>query len=149
MVRRTRAMFRIMLVDRNFSFKSQITLTMLSDKKLKAFIPTVMPDKAKLFYQDILGLKLLSEDNYALEFEANGILLRITIVNELKPHPFTVLGWDVDNISATIKSLNEKGVVCEKYDFLEQDNLGVWTSPGGTKVAWFKDPDGNVLSLSE
>lgn len=122
---------------------------MLSDKKLKAFIPTVMPDKAKLFYQDILGLKLLSEDNYALEFEANGILLRITIVNELKPHPFTVLGWDVDNISATIKSLNEKGVVCEKYDFLEQDNLGVWTSPGGTKVAWFKDPDGNVLSLSE
>lgn len=122
---------------------------MLSDKKLKAFIPTVMPDKAKLFYQDILGLKLLSEDNYALEFEANGTLLRITIVNELKPHPFTVLGWDVDNISATIKSLNEKGVVCEKYDFLEQDNLGVWTSPGGTKVAWFKDPDGNVLSLSE
>ena len=122
---------------------------MLSDKKLKAFIPTVMPDKAKLFYRDILDLKLLSEDNYALEFEANGTLLRITIVNELKPHPFTVLGWDVDNISATIKSLNEKGVVCEKYDFLEQDNLGVWTAPRGAKVAWFKDPDGNVLSLSE
>ncbi len=122
---------------------------MLADKKLKAFVPTVMPDKAKLFYQDILGLKLLSEDKYALEFDANGTLLRVTRVNELKPHPFTVLGWDVDDISTTIKSLNKKGIVCEKYDFLEQDNLGVWTAPGGAKVAWFKDPDGNVLSLSE
>jgi predicted enzyme related to lactoylglutathione lyase len=122
---------------------------MLSDKKLKAFVPTVMPDKAKLFYQGILGLKLLSEDNYALEFDANGTSLRVTIVTELKPHPFTVLGWDVDDISATIKSLNEKGVVCEKYDFLEQDHLGIWKAPGGSKVAWFKDPDGNVLSLTE
>jgi catechol 2,3-dioxygenase-like lactoylglutathione lyase family enzyme len=122
---------------------------MLSGKKLKAFIPTVMPGEAKIFYQDILGLKLLSEDNYALEFDANGTSLRVTIVTELKPHPFTVLGWDVDDISATIKALNEKGVFCEKYDFLQQDHLGIWTAPGGAKVAWFKDPDGNVLSLTE
>ncbi len=122
---------------------------MLADKKLKAFVPTVNPAKAKSFYQDTLGLKLLSEDNYALEFEANGIVLRVNTVQELKPHPFTVLGWTVEDISATIQSLNEKGVFFEKFGFIEQDDAGVWTAPGGTKVAWFKDPDGNILSLDQ
>ena len=122
---------------------------MLADKELKAFVPTVKPEKAKSFYKDILGLKLLSEDNYALEFDANKILLRVIIVQELKPQVFTVLGWNVDDITSSIKLLNEKGVLFEKYDFLEQDDLGVWTSPGGSKVAWFKDPDGNILSLSQ
>jgi len=122
---------------------------MLADKKLKAFVPTTKQDKAKSLYKDILGLELLSEDNYALEFNANGTLLRVIIVQELKPHPFTVLGWNVDNISSTIKSLNSKNVFCEKYDFLKQDDLGIWTSPSGAKVAWFKDSDGNVLSLTE
>jgi predicted enzyme related to lactoylglutathione lyase len=122
---------------------------MLGDQELKSFVPTVKPDKAKLFYRDILGLTFLGEDKYALEFEANGRLLRVTTVPELKPHTSTVLGWNVSNISATIKLLNAKGVYCEKYDFLNQDELGVWTSPGSSKVAWFKDPDGNVLSLTE
>jgi catechol 2,3-dioxygenase-like lactoylglutathione lyase family enzyme len=122
---------------------------MLGGKELKAFVPTVKPDKAKLFYKDILGLKLLSEDNYALEFSANGTLLRVITVQELEPQLFTVLGWNVDDISSTIKSLNDKNIFCEKYNFLEQDNLGIWISPGGAKVAWFKDPDGNVLSLTE
>src|SRR5215813_4053662 len=110
---------------------------MLADKKLKAFVPTIKPGKAKSFYRDILELELLSEDNYALEFNANGTLLRVIIVQELKPHPFTVLGWNVDNISSTIKSLNKKNVFCEKYSFLEQDSLGIWTAPSGAKVAWF------------
>ena len=122
---------------------------MLADQKLKAFVPTVFLNKAKTFYRDILGLKLLSEDNYALEFDANGTLLRVTIVPSLKPHPFTVLGWNVDDIYSTIKALNKKGVQFERYDFFEQDDLGVWISPGGSKVAWFKDPDGNLLSLTE
>ncbi|HXS55549.1 MAG TPA: VOC family protein [Hanamia sp.] len=121
---------------------------MLFDKKLKAFVSTIMPEKAKSFYQDILGLRLISEDQYALEFDANGTSLRVTIVNELKPHPFTVLGWDVDDVSSTVESLNKKGIVFEKYDFLEQDHLGIWKAPGGIQVAWFKDPDGNVLSIS-
>jgi predicted enzyme related to lactoylglutathione lyase len=122
---------------------------MLTDKELKAFVPTVKPDKAKTFYKDILGLKLLSEDNYALEFNANGVLLRVTIVPELKPQGFTVLGWNVPDISSEIKSLNKEGIVCEKYSFLDQDDLGIWAAPGGSKVAWFKDPDGNILSLTE
>ena len=122
---------------------------MFADKKLKAFVPTVKPNEAKSFYQDILGLKLLSEDNYALEFDANGTLLRVTIVQDFKPHPFTILGWNVDNILSVIKQLNDKNIFCERYDFLKQDNLGIWTSPNGSKVAWFKDPDGNVLSLTQ
>jgi catechol 2,3-dioxygenase-like lactoylglutathione lyase family enzyme len=122
---------------------------MLADKELKAFIPTLKPDKSKSFYKDILGLQLLSEDNYGFEFNANGTRLRVIIVEELKPQSFTVLGWNVSDIASTIKSLNKKGIVCEKYDFLDQDNLGIWISPGDSKVAWFKDPDGNVLSLTE
>jgi len=122
---------------------------MLTDKQLKAFVPTVKPAEAKKFYKDILGLTFLSEDNYALEFNTNGTLLRVTIVPELTPHPFTVLGWNIEDISSVIKSLNEKGVIFETYDFLQQDSLGIWASPNGSKVAWFKDPDGNVLSLTE
>jgi predicted enzyme related to lactoylglutathione lyase len=122
---------------------------MLTDKKLKAFAPTVKPKKAKSFYKDILGLKFLSEDEYALEFDANGTLLRVTIVPELTPHPFTILGWNVDDIVSVIKQLNDKKIFCQRYDFLEQDDLGIWTSPNGSKVAWFKDPDGNILSLTE
>jgi hypothetical protein len=122
---------------------------MLADKKLKAFIPTVDPAKARNFYMNILGLKLLSEDNYALEFDSNGTILRITTVDKLTPHPFTVLGWNVRNIVQMIELLISKGVVFEKYEFMEQDKLGIWTSPGGAKVAWFKDQDGNLLSLTE
>ncbi|HEU5365870.1 MAG TPA: hypothetical protein VFU62_10065 [Hanamia sp.] len=122
---------------------------MLSDKELKAFIPTTKPIESKLFYKDILCLPLLSEDGYAMEFDAKGTLLRITIVPELTPQPFTVLGWNVNDIYSTIKSLNNKNISCEKFDFLDQDDLGIWTSPNGSKVAWFKDPDGNLLSLTE
>ena len=122
---------------------------MLADKKLKAFVPTTKPEAAKSFYKDVLGLRLLSQDNYALEFEVNGILLRVITVPELKPQAFTVLGWNVADIASTIKSLNDKNVFCEKYDSLEQDDSGIWTSPNGPKVAWFKDPDGNILSLTE
>jgi len=122
---------------------------MLADKKLKAFIPTVNPEQAKEFYGNILGLELLSQDSYALEFIANGTLLRISTVKKFMPQPFTVLGWDVDDLSLMIVSLTNKGVHFERYGFLEQDQLGAWTSPSGAKVAWFKDPDGNLLSLTE
>lgn len=104
------------------------TSTWLADKELKAFVPTVKPDKAKLFYTEILGLKLLSEDKYTLEFDAYGTVLRVISVQELKPQVFTVLGWNVEDISFVIQSLNKKGVICEKYEFLEQDDLGIWTA---------------------
>jgi len=122
---------------------------MLADKELKAFVPTIIPKRAKTFYKNVLGLKLVFEDEYALEFDANGVLLRVITVPEFKPHPFTALGWNVDDISSTIKSLNEKGIKFERYEFMKQDKLGIWKSPGGSKVARFKDPDGNILSITE
>ena len=122
---------------------------MLGDKKLKAFIPTVEPEKAKEFYMKVLGLTLLSEDHYGMEFYSNGTLLRINTVNKLSPQPFTILGWDVDNLLSTMGTLSRAGVIFERYNYIEQDNFGIWTAPGGIKVAWFKDPDGNILSLTE
>ena len=122
---------------------------MLSAGNLKAFVPTTDPTKAKRFYKDTLGLKLLSQDSYALEFDANGTLLRVTAVQKLTPQPFTILGWNVDDITSMIKRLNRKKIIFERYEFLEQDSLGIWTSPNGSKVAWFKDPDGNILSLTQ
>lgn len=122
---------------------------MLSDQTLKAFVPTVQPHKARQFYKDTLGLKLVSEDKYGLGFDANGTLLRVIIVEKLTPQSFTVLGWNLDDITRMIISLNKKGVRFERYDFFEQNTLGIWIAPGGDKVAWFKDPDGNLLSLTE
>ena len=122
---------------------------MLANQTLRAFIPTVKRLEAKTFYQDILGLSLISEDEYALEFNSNGVLLRVTTVPDLVPHQFTSLGWNVSDIVSIIRELNKKGVFCERYNYFEQDDLGVWKAPSGTKVAWFKDPDGNVLSLTE
>jgi catechol 2,3-dioxygenase-like lactoylglutathione lyase family enzyme len=122
---------------------------MLSDKTLKAFVPTMNGQRAKAFYRDILGLELISEDGFGMEFDANGSLFRVTMVPSYTPQSFTILGWHVPDISSTIRLLNQRGIYCEVYGSFEQDRFGVWTSPSGTKVAWFKDPDGNVLSLSE
>ncbi|HPG07651.1 MAG: VOC family protein [Saprospiraceae bacterium] len=122
---------------------------MLANGILKAFIPTVNPQEAILFYRDLLGFELMSEDDYAMEFNANGTLLRVTIVNEFVPQPFTILGWNIENLVFTVRQFNEKNIYFEIFDFLEQDDLGIWNSPGGAKVAWFKDPDGNILSLTE
>ena len=122
---------------------------MFEDKDLKVFVPTIKPAEAKSFYKDVLGLPLLSEDEYALEFHAKNTLVRVITVQKFTPHLFTVLGWNVADILATIKELNNKNILCERFSFLEQDEAGVWTSPNGSKVAWFKDPDGNVLSITE
>ena len=122
---------------------------MLSQLKLKAFVSTTQQAKARQFYIKKLGLKMLSEDHYGIECESNGTHLRITFVERLTPQSFTVLGWDTVDIVSTVKRLIEKGINFERYSFIEQDELGIWTAPGGTKVAWFKDPEGNLLSLSD
>jgi len=122
---------------------------MLSDPKITAFLPTCKPKLSKQFYKNILGLQLVSEDEYALEFVWNGTSLRITIVDNFTPHPFTVLGFKIDNIAEQIKSLSDKSVEFKKYNHFDQDELGIWTSPTNAKIAWFRDPDGNLLSLTE
>jgi len=121
---------------------------MLINETLKTFVPTVKPQEAKAFYQDILGLTFLGEDPYGMEFDLRGSLLRVITVKELTPHEFTVLGWNVKNIEATIDQLVSRGVTFQRYDFIDNER-GIWTSPNNSKVAWFKDPDGNVLSVSQ
>jgi len=122
---------------------------MLEKNKIIAFIPTKNPLEARRFYEGILGLKFVEEDPFALVMEAHGTKIRIAKTEDFKPAPFTILGWEVPNLEAILKQLKEKQVPIMKYDFLVQDGLGVWTAPGGAKVAWFQDPDGNVLSLSQ
>jgi hypothetical protein len=101
----------------------------------------------------VLGLLLISEDEYALVFDAHGTMLRVAIVGEIVLAPYTVLGWQVGDIAAAVRGLAAKGVAFERYPWLEkgmdQDGLGIWSAPSGAKVAWFKDPDGNLLSVSQ
>ena len=114
------------------------------------FVTIVDVNRAKSFYGDALGLRLVSEEPpFALVFDANGIMLRLAMGKELTPAPGTVLGWQVPNIDAAVRDLESAGVRFERYDFLKQDAFGIWTSPSGARVAWFKDPDGNTLSVSE
>ena len=114
------------------------------------FVSIVDVARAKDFYRDTLGLRLVMEEPpFALVFDANGIMLRLGMAKEIAPAHGTVLGWQVPEINATVKELAQAGVQFERYGGMDQDELGIWTSPTGAKVAWFKDPDGNTLSISE
>ncbi|MGB7984743.1 MAG: VOC family protein [Terracidiphilus sp.] len=114
------------------------------------FVTIVDVNRAREFYRDTLGLRLVSEDPpFALVFEANGIMLRLGMAKELPPAHGTVLGWQVPEIKATIQNLVQAGVRFERFEGMTQDELGIWNSPYGAKVAWFKDPDGNILSVTE
>ena len=121
----------------------------LGSEKLMAFVATQDQARAKAFYQDTLGLRPISEDRFALAFDVQGVMLRVTNVRKVVIAPYTVLGWQVQNIAATIKAMQEAGVKFEHYEGLGQDELGVWHAPSGAKVAWFKDPDGNTLSITQ
>ncbi len=125
---------------------------MLGDAELIAFVPTRDPKKARGFYERTLGLEFVSEDLFAIVLSANGVTVRITNVSnveEFRPFPFTILGWRVVGVEKTVRELGEKRVVFERFGGLEQDGLGIWRSPSGAAVAWFKDPDGNILSVTE
>jgi len=122
---------------------------MLATSPIVAFVATSDPARAKAFYRDVLGLLLISEDEYALVFDAHGTMLRVAIAGEIVLAPYTVLGWQVEDIDATVRGLAAKDVKFERYPWMEQDDLGIWSAPSGAKVAWFKDPDGNLLSVSQ
>lgn len=122
---------------------------MLGNQKLVAFVPVRNADSARTFYRDKLGLHLLYEDGFALAFEVAGVVLRATLIRDFQPQKFTVLGWQVPNADAFARQLSEAGIQLERYPGLQQDELGVWVAPGGAKIAWFRDPDGNILSISQ
>jgi len=121
----------------------------LGSRKLVAFVGTLNAARAKEFYGGVLGLRLTSEDGFALVFDANGTTLRVSVVRELVPAGYTVLGWLVPNIEQAVRELTQRSVVFQRFDGFGQDDLGIWSAPGGARVAWFRDPDGNTLSVTQ
>lgn len=125
-------------------------MALLGSSKISAFSATANPERAKTFYRDQLGLKLVGDEPFALVFDANGIMLRVQKVKEVREAQYTALGWNVSDIVATVDELEKAGVKFERNGFPGQDEKGIWTPPGSTtRIAWFKDPDGNVLSLAQ
>ena len=134
--------------DRELEAGRQAAGPNLAGADLMAFIPTKDMAKAKPFYE-MLGFTLEGSSPFACAFRSNGVLLRVVTVEKLEPHPFTVLGWSVEDLAATVRGLAARGVTFDQIEGVEQDELGIWQAPGGAKVTWFKDPDGNTLSLTQ
>lgn len=121
---------------------------MLAQCDLMGFIPITDAARARAFYVDKLKLQFISDDQFALVVRANGNDIRLAHMKAVTPAPYTICGWKVLDIETAAKELTEAGVSFEKYPFVE-DPSGIWTAPGGARVAWFKDPDGNILSISQ
>jgi catechol 2,3-dioxygenase-like lactoylglutathione lyase family enzyme len=122
---------------------------MLRSSSIIAFVATQNPARAKAFYEEILGLRLLNDESFAIVFDANGIMLRVQKVEHSAPPAYTSLGWMVDDILAEIEIMSERGVMFEDYPGLTQEETGICKFSDGTQVAWFKDPDGNLLSVTQ
>jgi catechol 2,3-dioxygenase-like lactoylglutathione lyase family enzyme len=117
--------------------------------RMIGFVPTADSRRARDFYEGKLGFEFISDDQFALVMRYGENMVRIAKAGKFTPAPFTVLGWEVANIEDEVRALVARGVVFEKYPFVEDQKTGIWVTPDGSKVAWFKDPDGNVLSLSQ
>lgn len=123
---------------------------MLAQAELIAFIPTVDADRSRRFYVDTLGLTFIADDQFAITLRTGPTDIRIARMEAFSPAPYTLLGWKVPDIEATAQQFIAAGISFERYPFLQQDTTGIWSAPdGAAKVAWFKDPDGNILSISQ
>jgi predicted enzyme related to lactoylglutathione lyase len=125
---------------------------MLATTPIIGLVPASDPERARAFYEGTLGLSFLSDDGFAIVVKAADTIIRIVRMGEFTPVPYTILGWEVADIEATVAGLAAKGLAFERYPFLPADQvdaLGIWTTPTGSKVAWFKDTEGNTLSLSK
>jgi catechol 2,3-dioxygenase-like lactoylglutathione lyase family enzyme len=121
----------------------------LESSEVVAFVGASDLARARVFYEETLGLTVTEQSDFAYVLDANGTMLRVTAVPEVARAGYTVLGWRVDDIAATVRELTARGVMFLRYASMGQDDTGVWTTPGGDQVAWFADPDGNVLSLTQ
>jgi catechol 2,3-dioxygenase-like lactoylglutathione lyase family enzyme len=122
---------------------------MLAKRSVVTFIPTTDSARSRTFYEETLELPFIKDDGFALVFEAKGVRIRVVQAPQFQPVTYTILGWEVPDIEAAIDHLAGRGVTFERFGFFEQDARGIWLAPGGDKVAWFKDPDGNTLSVSQ
>ncbi len=121
----------------------------LSSAKIVGFAATQNPERAMTFYRDKLGLDLDYSDQFALVFTSGGTMIRVQIVPKVVPSGYTTLGWTVADLGGTVAKLTAAGVVFSRFSGMDQDSKGVWSSPSGARIAWFRDPDGNTLSLTE
>lgn len=122
---------------------------MLASGRIAGFVPTKDAAQARDFYENKLGLEFVSDDQFALVMRSGQNMVRVVKGAKFTPAQYTVLGWEVADITTVVTWLSQRGVVFEKYPFAQDQQLGIWTTPNGDKVAWFKDPDGNVLSVSQ
>ena len=122
---------------------------MLAPAPLVAFVATTDLERAEQFYGGTLGLPVVERSPIARVFDADGTQLRVTLVERIEPAPHTVLGWNVADITDAVLQLSGAGLRPLRYPDMIQDESGVWDAPGGARVAWFQDPSGNVLSLSQ
>jgi catechol 2,3-dioxygenase-like lactoylglutathione lyase family enzyme len=122
---------------------------MLQSSDIIAFVSATDLDRGRAFYERTLGLRVIEQNAYACVLDANGTMLRLTAVPRVAAPGYTVLGWNVTDIGSSVDALAARGVAFSRYDGMEQDEQGIWTTPGGDKIAWFQDPDGNVLSLTQ
>jgi catechol 2,3-dioxygenase-like lactoylglutathione lyase family enzyme len=114
------------------------------------FIPTRNGDAARVFYETKVGLRFIAEDQFAITFQSGANTIRVTRTGSFTPAPFTILGWESLDIERDVRAMSARGVTFERYDYMgAQDELGIWTAPSGARVAWFKDPDGNTLSIGQ
>jgi catechol 2,3-dioxygenase-like lactoylglutathione lyase family enzyme len=122
---------------------------MLAAGKMMGFVPTKDYEAARGFYEGKLGFAFVSLDQFALVVSAGEHKIRIVKMSNYTPLPGTILGWQVERIEEVARWLQDRGVTLEKYPFVQDKELGIWNAPGGARVAWFKDPDGNILSISQ
>jgi catechol 2,3-dioxygenase-like lactoylglutathione lyase family enzyme len=120
---------------------------MLGSATLTALVGTMKPEAARAFYADTLGLKFINDDGFALVFEGKNARVRVSRVPGVTPAAYAVLAFTVDDIEKAVDGLTAKGVVFARFGFFVQDARGIWAAPDGTKVAWFHDPDLNLLSV--
>jgi catechol 2,3-dioxygenase-like lactoylglutathione lyase family enzyme len=122
---------------------------MLKDRELMAFVACSDPERARRFYAETLGLSLLADEPHALIFDCHGVTLRVQKAGKVSAAPYTALGWKVPDLAAAIDGLVERGVTFMRYSYFPQDARGIWDTGEGALVAWFQDPDGNLLSLTQ
>jgi len=122
---------------------------MFDQCEMIAFTQTMQPEKAKHFFGKVIGLKFEHETPAAIVYSAGKTMVRVQKVREFTPLPFTSLGWKVPDVTLAVRYLTSRGVRFERYQGMPQDDLGIWTSPDGGNICWFKDPDGNTISLSQ
>ncbi len=122
---------------------------MLQSSDVVAFTAATDLSRARAFYEEVLGLTVVGQTDFACVFDANGTMLRVTAAPDVARAAYTILGWRVTDIAAVVEGLSAKGIAFLRYDGMDQDETGIWTTPGGDRVAWFPDPDGNILSLTQ